>query len=147
MNLSQLGQPLAAFLYHQPIAEQAKAFQHHFHAGSNQRLPLRFVRLLALIQAEVFAVLVGTDVEVLVIVIDTVFMILAARHKHLRRAVGAIGVQQQNFRGGGAAQVDQNETFGGGFFQPDVEGVIELFVDQFIKLRIGTYHMAIDLIR
>ena len=79
--------------------------------------------------------------------IETVLMLFTPRQKAERLRIRQFSIEQQHFAGGGAGKVNGDVVLRGSFAQPDVKGVIFLFVDQLILLRRRADRMPPDLIR
>ena len=83
----------------------------------------------------------------MLVVIKAVFVIFAARQKNKRLGIGHFRVQQANFTGGGAGQMNDHIMLRGRFMQADVIGIVFFFVNQFILRCWRTDGVTPDLIR
>ena len=135
VDLPQTGEPALALFNHQPVGKEGEAFQHHLIPRRDQHFPFAFITYLGLIEAKVFPLPVGAQIEGVLEVIEAVLMILATRHKAQRLSIRQLGVQQQHFGSGGAGKKDNHIVFGGGFMQADVKGLVFLLINQFITSR------------
>ncbi len=147
VDLPDTGQPPLALLHHQPVGKQREPFQHYLIPRGNEHLPLSLVAHFGFVEAEVFALAIRAQIKAVLEVIQTVLVIFATRQEAERLGIRQFGIQQQDFRGGGAGQKDNHVVTRGSFMQADIKRFILLFINQLVIGRVRAYGMAPHLIR
>ena len=92
-------------------------------------------------------ILIGNNVEFIIVMIDGIFVLCAARTEILKIPIWIIRIQDMVVTHKGTAVINDNVFTRFGSIHTAVIGFVFFMIDQFIVGRIGTHFMAPDFFR